>query len=69
MSHVVIVVGLVCFVDPWGYAVEAHVPERSKVRFQTKWDTGVYTMRGRSGFAFGTCLLIRRGCASIPVTA
>ena len=31
----VVVVGFVCFEDPWGYAVE---PDRAKVRFQTKLD-------------------------------
>ena len=34
--HVVIVVGLVCVNNPWGYAVEPLMPDRSKVRVQTK---------------------------------
>ena len=38
--HVAVVVGLVCFDDPWGYAVEPLMPDRSKVRFQFKRDTG-----------------------------
>ena len=63
---VVIVVGLMCFDDPWGYAVEPLMPDRFQVRFQTKRDTGVYTVRGRSMFAFGTRLLIRYACASAP---
>ena len=37
------------------------MPDRFKVRFQIKRDTGVYAMDG-------TCLLIRRDCASEPVT-
>ena len=52
-----------------GYAVEPLMPDRSKVRFQTKRDTGVCAVRGRSRFASGTCLLIRRACASEPETA
>ena len=45
------------------------MPDRPKVRFQTKRDTGVYAVRGRSRFASGTRLLIRRDCASEPATA
>ena len=45
-SHVVVVIGLVCVNDPWGYAVELLMSDRSKVRRQTKWDTGVYDARG-----------------------
>ena len=67
--HVVVVVGLVCFNDPWGYAVEPLMADRSKVRCQTKRDTGVYALHERLGFAFGTRLLIRRVCASEPETA
>ena len=37
--HVVVVVGLVCFYDPWGYAVEPLMPDRSKLRRQTKRNT------------------------------
>ena len=40
-AHVVVVVGLVCFNDPWGYTVEPLMPDRSRVSFQTKRDTGV----------------------------
>ena len=45
--HVVIVVGLVCFGDPWGYAVEALIPDRSKVRFHTKCADGRGSLPGR----------------------
>ena len=31
---------LVCVEDRWGYAVELLMPDRSRVRFQTKQDTG-----------------------------
>ena len=44
---VVVVVGLVCVNDPWGNAVEPLMPDRSKMRSQTKRDTGVYAARGR----------------------
>ena len=43
--HVVVVVRLVCVNDPWGYVVEPLMPDRSKVRCQTKRDTGVYAAR------------------------
>ena len=66
---VVVVVGLVCFDDLWGYVDEPLMPDRSKVRFQTKRDTGVYAVRGWSRLASGTRLFIRRDCASEPVTA
>ena len=47
-----------------GYAVEPLVADRSKVRFQTMRDTGVYDVRGRAGFASG------RVCSSdVPVLA
>ena len=46
-AHVVIVVGLVWVNDPLGYAVEPLMPDRSKVRFQIKRDTGVYAERRR----------------------
>ena len=59
-THVVVVVGLVCFDDPWGYAVEPLMLDRSKLKFQTKRDTGVYAVRGQSRFASGTRLLIGR---------
>ena len=68
LSHVVMVVGLVCFNGPLGYAVEPLMLDRFKVRFQTKRDTGVYAVCGQSGFASGTHLLISRACASRPVT-
>ena len=58
--HVVVVVGLVCANDPWGYAVEPLMPVRSKVRRQTKWDTGVYAARGRWRSASRTRLFNRR---------
>ena len=45
------------------------MPDRPKVRFQTKRATRVYAVRGRWRFAFGTRLLIRRDCASEPATA
>ena len=68
-THVVVVVGLVCFDDLWGYAVEPLMRDRPKVRSQTKRDTGVYASRcGRLWFASGTSLLIRRACASDPET-
>ena len=51
-------VGLQRFDDLWGYAVEPLMPDRPKVRFQTKRDTGVYAVPWTS-FAFGTRLLIR----------
>ena len=46
--QVVDVVELVCFNDLWGtYMVESLIPsDRSKLRFQTKKDTGVYAVRG-----------------------
>ena len=62
--HVVVVVGLVCFDDPWGYAIELLMPDRYNVRFQTKRDTGAYTVCGRSRFASGARLLTRLACAS-----
>ena len=31
--HVVVVVGLLCFDDPWGYVVEPLMPDRPMVRF------------------------------------
>ena len=66
--HVVGVAGLKRFNDVWGYAVKPLMPDRSKLRFQTKRDTGVYAVRGRSRIASG-CLLIGRDCANKPVTA
>ena len=39
--HVVVVVGLVCVNDPWGYAVEPLMPDRAKV------NTGFYATRRR----------------------
>ena len=49
--------------------VELLMPDRPKVRFQTKRDTGVYAVHRRSRFTSGTCVLIRRDCASEPETA
>ena len=66
--HVVVVVGLECFNDLWGYAVEPLMSDRSKVRFHTKRDTGVYAVRGWSRFASGTRLFIRRDCVSKHAT-
>ena len=65
--HVVIVVGLDRFSDPWGYAGRA-MPDRPKVRDQTKRDMGVYAVHGRSRFTSGTRPLIRRDCTSDPAT-
>ena len=67
--HVVVVVGLVCLNDLWGYTLEPLMPGRSKVRFQTKRDTGVYAVRGWLRFTSRTCLLLRHDCASEPVSA
>ena len=66
--HVVVVVRLEHFNDLRGYAVESVMPDRSKVRFQTKRDSGVYAMGG-SRFISGTRLLIKSDCACEPVTA
>ena len=57
-------VGLVRFDNLWGYAVEPLIPDRPKVRFHTKRNTGVYAVGGWSRFAYETRLLIRRACAS-----
>ena len=55
-------VRLVRVSDPWGYAVESLMPDRSKVRRQTKQDTGVYAAGGWWTFASG------RVCSSdVPV--
>ena len=67
--HVVVMVGLVCINDPWGYMGEPLMPEWSMVRRQTKRDTRVYATRVRRRFAFGTRLFIRRACASEPASA
>ena len=54
----------------WGCAdQESLTPDRPKVRFGTKRDTGVYAVRGRSKFTSKMRLLIRRDYASEPVTA
>ena len=66
---IAVMVGLECFNDLWGYAVDPLMPVRSKVRFQTKRDTGVYTVREWSKFASRMRLLIRRDCASETQTA
>ena len=68
-THVVFVVGFVCFDAPWDYAVEPLMPDKSTVSIQTKRDTGVYAVRGRPRFASGPRLLIRRACASKQATA
>ena len=62
--HVFALVGLVCINDPWSYALEPLMPDRSKVRCQSKWDTEVYAARGEWRFASGTRQLIRRVCTS-----
>ena len=67
--HVIIVVGLERFSDFRGSAVEPLMPDRPKVKFQTKRDTAVYAVRRRSRFATKTRLLTRRDCASDPATA
>ena len=43
--------------------VEPIMPDRLKVRDQTRRDTGVYSVRGRSWFIFGTRLLVRLDCS------
>ena len=53
-------VGLERFNDLYDYTVEPLMPDRPKVKFQTKRDTGVYAVRGWS--------IIRRDCASEPET-
>ena len=68
VPDVVLVVGLVNADDLWGYAVEPLMPDRPKVTFQTKRDTGVYAVHGWSRFASRTRLLISRACASEPET-
>ena len=67
--HVAVVLGLVCVNDPWGYAVETLMPDRSKMRRQTKRDTGVYAASGPWRFTSRTPLFIRRACASEPANA
>ena len=63
-QHVVLVVRLVCFDDPWGYPVESLMPGRSKVRRQTK-RPAVYPcartveVRFRDASAHQTCLCKR----------
>ena len=46
-----------CVNDPWDYAVEPFMADRSKVRFHIKRFTGVYIVRGRSRLASGIRLL------------
>ena len=41
----VVMVGLESFNDLWGYAVEPLMPIRSKVKFQTKRNTGICAVR------------------------
>ena len=67
--HIVVVVGLVCVNDPIRYAVELLMPDRSKVRHQTKRDKGVFAAHRRSRFASETRMLIECACASEPETA
>ena len=38
-------VGLERFNDLWDYAIKPLMPDRSKVRYQTKRDTGLYAVR------------------------
>ena len=65
--HVVVVVGLECFSDLLGYAVEPLVSDCEILK--AKRHTGVYAGRVWSRFASGTRLLIRRACVSEPATA
>ena len=51
LCPLVVVVGLECFSDLWGYTVKPLMPDRSKVTFQTNKDTGVYAVCGYSRFA------------------
>ena len=71
VPHIVVVVGLECFSDLWGYAGRAiHAwLDRIKVRFQNKKDTWVHAVRGGSRFTSGTRLVIRRDCACESATA
>ena len=48
VSHVVVVLGLVYVNDPWGYTLEPLMPDRSKVIYQTKRETAVHAVGGRS---------------------
>ena len=71
--HVVVVVGLVCFDDPWGYAVEPLMPDRSYVRFWTERETeGLHRarmieVRFRDGAsAHQTCLCKRTRYGETP---
>ena len=62
--HGIVVVGLVCLNDPWSYPVEPLTPNRSKMRRQTKRDTGI-TPRADGGGS-----LPGRVCSShVPVQA
>ena len=69
--QVVVMVGLERFNNPWVYAAEPLMPDRPKVRDQTKRDKGAYTytVRERSRITSGTRLLIKCDCASEPETA
>ena len=61
--HVVVTVGLEHFSDLWGYEVEPLMPDKPKVRDQTKRNTEVYAVRsGTSRYTSETRLLIRRDC-------
>ena len=57
----VVVAGLVCFDDPWGYAIEPLMPD--KVRLRTKRDTAV---RFRNASALWTCLCKRTSDSVTP---
>ena len=64
VPHVVVVVGLVCINDPWSYAVEPLMPDRSKVRNQTSGTRGFTPCAGGRGSLLG------RVCSSdAPVQA
>ena len=65
----VFVVGLEYYSDLWGYAVEPLMPDRPKMRDQTKKHMGVYAVRATWYFSFGLRLLTTRDCASEPGTA
>ena len=67
--HVIVVEGLVCVSDPWGYSVEPLMPDRTKVRRQTKRDKEVYTARRLWRFASRTRLYVRHTGASELATA
>ena len=58
-----------CINDPWDYAVEPLMPDRSKVRRQAKREKGVYAARGRWRSASRTRLLTSCLCKRTSVDA